>query len=909
MDAKETDSERTTRKTIDKQLKDAGWIEKYVKEEVNSVKSDFLSKEFVLKDAKNIEKGKDRFIDYLLLSENNEPLAIIETKRFSKDPEIGRIQSRTYSKDIELQTHEKIPIFLTNGDIWLFIDQKGIERKISDPFSQEDLARRRELFKNEKDLTKIPVNDKIINRDKLVLNLKILAEHFEKDNRSALIQMATGTGKTRLAMALIDLLDKGNRVRNVLFLVDRIALANQASSDGFKKFFREPVHEIHLRGFSKSARFYTSTIQTMMGKSPSKELFRRYGTGFFDLIIFDEAHRSIYDKSNLIKKYFDAIKVGLTATPRSEESKNTYELFDCNGEQPTVEYSYEEAVNDRVLVPYDAQIIETEILSLGIKGKQLTSELKDQIRKQEEDPEHFEVSGRQFDYVFMDDKTNELIVSEFLNRCYRSEDNLPCKTIFFCASQKHAKYIKKTFGKLVPQLSSNVQVIVSGYYRSQDEVNRFKLDSEPRIALSVGMLDTGVDIPEVCNLVFVKPVYTSIRFWQMLGRGTRNFDSCKHPEWLPNREKSDFLIFDFAVGGHSNVEYHKLRKSKQRKSAESPKVKIFLNRVKLLNERMDETQKKIIVEKIISDLKSLDEESFIVREKLPILRKIKKSFNLEEYLKELNNEIAPLFILSQGQNPETVSFILQIERLFGLILKNNREKIESIKEDTLEKIENILQKADRFEEISEKEDLLNEIMQEQYWDDLNFEKVEVLVIEVAPLMVYYRRLGKLCIQIDKPDSVVSERQIKAEVETDYNKLASNPLVAKIKSGEGVTSNEIIELEKELMKLNPAYTIENIQKSLKKDFLTFIREIIGLTGEYDPKRMIEKEFDKHILENCEYSSKQIEFLQLLKKVFAERKHIEIKDFAREPLSNEHPLDKFQMSEIEAIVRKCNKIKMV
>ncbi len=456
-------SEQETRKEIDKQLKEVGWIGKYIKEEVNSVKSNFVEKDYVLRGKKeDIEKGKDRFIDYLLLTENNSPLAIIETKRFSKNPEKGRIQARTYSKDIETQTHEKIPIFLTNSEKWFYIDQKGIERKVSGPFTQDDLARRKELYKNEKDLTKIPINDKIIDRPKLVLNLKILAEHIEKGNRTVLIQMATGTGKTRLAMALIDLLDKGNRIRNVLFLVDRVALANQASSDGFKKYFREPVHEINLKGFTKNARFYTSTIQTLTEKSG---LFKKYSPGFFDLIIFDEAHRSIYDRNNQIQKYFDAIKVGLTATPREDEAKNTYELFECKNNKPTVEYSYDEAVNDKVLVPYNAQAIETEILSLGIKGKELTSDLKTQLMRQEADPEHFEVAGRQFDYIFMDDKTNELIITEFLNRCYKSEEMQLLKAI-----KQKSELIKQNpmYGNNIPKKQIPKTLGVSNLFSSSN---------------------------------------------------------------------------------------------------------------------------------------------------------------------------------------------------------------------------------------------------------------------------------------------------------------------------------------------------------------------------------------------------------------------------------------------------------
>lgn len=897
----------TRKKYIDPELKKRAWFKKYIKEEVNSVKSDFKNTNFVLFEG-TVAEG-DRFIDYVLLAEDNSPLAIIEAKKYSRDPKQGRIQARTYAKDIEKQVGYKIPIFLTNGRIWEYIDQHGGERRVSGPFTQEDLHRKRELFKNERDPSKIKINTKIVDRPKSILNVRRLSEHFAQGYRSALIEMATGTGKTRVAMALIDLLRNANLVRNVLFIVDRVSLADQASEEGFKKFFTEPPWELHRKGFSDTARFYATTVQTLMGKGKNG-MFERFSPGFFDLIIFDEAHRSYYDKNNLIHQYFDAIKIGLTATPRKHESKNTYNLFDCINGKPTVEYSYDNAVIDKVLVPYTAQIIETKILSLGIEGSKLTADLKDQLRVQEENPETTQFTGAQYAKVFMDDKTNELIVREFMNRCYKSNEGLPCKSIFFCAGQKHAERVKKIFDKLFPKLGNHVQVIHSALHRAADELRRFRLNSEPRIALSVGMLDTGVDIPEVCNLVFVKPVFSHIRFWQMVGRGTRSLQACKHPEWLFDRDKKEFIIFDFMIGGHSNIIYHKFKKTKEKEAGRDVITQIFKNRVSLLKKALSNAQKKIIFNKIIEDISALGEESFILRDKLPTIKKIKKSFDLDKYIKELEGEIAPLMILNQGTNPTVSSFILQVEKLFRYILDDNSAKIDKITEYVQEMLENILQKESLSEIKAKKREILK-VLQEEYWEDLTFEDVEFIIKELAPLIRHYEKQRKRWIEINAPDIILNEAEIKHEIKEDpkfKELIEKNPLIKKIEKGEGIISKELLDLEKQLCELNPSYTIENVQKSLKTDFLEFIHEIIGLTHEYDPKEIIEREFDKFMKDHNHYNSRQLEFLELLKKVFAERKKIELKDLAEEPLSNLDPLGIFQEEELKVIVEMCNKIKM-
>lgn len=894
---------RTRKKYIDPALKKVDWLDKYIKEEINSIKSDFKNKEFVYFDGK-IERNVDRFIDYVLLDEDNTPLAIIEAKRFLKSPDIGRIQARTYAEDIQRQIKYKIPIFLTNGEKWIFIDEYGIERKISGPFSQIDLKRRRDLYENRKDPRTIKLNTKIVDRPRSVQIVRKLSEHFAECHRTALLEMATGTGKTRVAMAIIDLLIKSNMVRNVLFIADRIALIRQAKDNGFKKYFAEPVADLR-DGFNSNSRLYVSTVQTLM-QGQGNRLFEKFSPGFFDLIVFDEAHRSIYDKNNLIYQYYDCIKIGLTATPRERETQSTFDLFG----KATAEYSYDEAVRDGVLVPYSAHIISTKVLGEGIKQENLDKFLKDTLRRQEVDPDTFEPTGSQFDRIFMDDNTNALIIKIFMETCYKSDEGKPAKSIFFCASRHHANHMKKIFGELFPKFSEEVQVITSNMARSDDEVERFKKQSNPRIALSVGMLDTGVDIPEVCNLVFVKPVYSHIRFWQMLGRGTRNLESCKHQDWLPENKKDDFLIFDFMVGGHSNIEYHEPGRGKGSVIPNDVLTTIFTNRVALLEKDLNPNEKKIITDKIMATINDLDDDFFLVREKKSIISQIKESEDLKEYIDNLIADVSPLMITQFGSNSKVSSFILKAEKLFDYVLERNKEQIEEKRRELTFMIKVVLEK-DNLQTVSEKKAQLIRAIKPEFWEDLTFEDVEFLVNEIAPLMKYYEPSGIPIVDIPVVDEILSWTEFEKEVKEDENLnrlLEKKESVSKLKEGKGINSYELLELERELSALKPEITIDSIQKSQNIDFLQFLRDIMHIKRDDNPRAMIEKRFDDFIISNVQYSSKQLEFLMLLKMVFAERKHIEIKDLGGPPFEEENPLDLFTYEELEGIVEKCNKIKM-
>ena len=722
--------------------------------------------------------------------------------------------------------------------------------------------------------------------------------------------MATGTGKTRVSMAVIDVLIKSNIVRNVLFIADRSSLVKQAREDGFKKFLNEPVADLR-KGYNDTSRLYVSTIQTLMsGEKNQPKFYEQYPSSFFDLIVFDEAHRSIYDKNNLVFKYFDAIKIGLTATPKDSDSKSTFDLFGNS----VAEYSYDQAINDGVLVPYKAHVISTDVLTQGITSDDLDEFARDDIRRQGGDPDNLELTGGQFDRLFMDEKTNDLVINTFMENCYKSNEGKPAKTIFFCSSQKHAKWMKERFDKLHPRLSSDVQVITSEMYRSDDEISRFQKNSSPRIALSVGMLDTGVDIPEICNLVFVQPVFSHIRFWQMLGRGTRNEASCKHKDWLPDGHKEDFLIFDFAIGGHSNIEYHELHQESLGEAPISKVTAIFNNRVNLLEKNLSPNESKLINNKLQNTLNSFRDDLFVVNEKSDVIDKLKTVEDLSDHIEELRTEIAPLTGYIEGSNANITTFILESEKLFGYLLDHDLDNIATTRQTIQFKVRKVLEK-ENINAIKEKSDDLKKVLQITFWEDLTFDRVEFLVQEIAPTMIYFVPERNPFIEINIEDKIIDwvekDKEI-AEDEELKRLLERSPEVRKLKNGEGITSEELLNLEKELSALRPELTINTIQRNRGTDFLVFLRDIIGLTRAEDPRELIEKRFNKLILEDypmnnhITFNSKQLEYLIMLKKVFSERKHVELKDLTEEPLGEGKFL--FETDDLINIINTCNTIKM-
>jgi len=371
-----------------------------------------------------------------------------------------------------------------------------------------------------------------------------------------------------------------------------------------------------------------------------------------------------------------------------------------------------------------------------------------------------------------------------------------------------------------------------------DEVKRFGKRDSPRIALSVGVLDTGIDIPEIMNLVFVKPVISPIRFWQMLGRGTRSISACKYKEWLPTNKdgqhtKEDFLILDFKFGEWSNVLMHKLNVLKQKSSGTDAKTRIFLEQVDALEKNLNEKEKKIVEKQIRDTIKEIDIESPLVIEKKGIINKIVSSkFDLREHVKELREEIVPLLIYTPSENAKVYGFISKCIKLFDYIKENNKEKIGNVEEFVIERVESIWDK--NLEAIKQKREDLIKIQQEPFWEEITFEDVDFLIRDIASLMIFYEPDRKNMIKINAPDIVlkVEKQMMQVKEDPDYQYfINSNKLLKKIKDGEGVTSEELLEIEKQLKELNPMFTIENIQR--EKDFVIFLRGLLEIKNLNNP----------------------------------------------------------------------------
>lgn len=406
-------SEFETRKQfIDLDLKIAGWDSTNIREEVE------------VKGMPNTqEKG---YIDYVLYGENGKPLAVVEAKRTSKDAKIGQQQAKLYADCLEKEYAQRPIIYYTNGkEIYMWDDLSYPERKVAGFYTQDELQLLIKRRNSKENLEYIFIANNIANRPYQLEAVKKVCESFEQKHRRALIVMATGTGKTRTAISLVDVLTSKNWVQNVLFLADRTELVKQAEKN-FKKLLPDMSCCNLLSskdGDPEESRIIFSTYQTMINcidKMKSKNGIALFTPGHFDLIIIDEAHRSIYKKYQAIFDYFDGLLVGLTATPRDDVDKNTYKFFQLENNVPTFVYEYDEAVKQKYLVDYHTISTTTKFIERGIKY----SELK------EEDREEYE-------NLFEEGEVQEEISSSAINSWLFNRDTI--KIILETVMQKGLK--------------------------------------------------------------------------------------------------------------------------------------------------------------------------------------------------------------------------------------------------------------------------------------------------------------------------------------------------------------------------------------------------------------------------------------------------------------------------------------
>lgn len=540
-------SEDDTRKwLIDRDLRMAGWP---VGEQGAS--TDLVGQEVeVLHQSTPSGKG---YADYVLWDENGKPLAVVEVEKTTRDARIGQAQAREYADGLEKTTGQRPMIFLGNGhDIWVWDDAAGYPpRKIYGFFSKDTLQYRCGFQRSSRlALDRMTPDSAITGRLYQIETIRRVTERFAANHRRALIVQASGTGKTRVAIALAKLLIEARWVKRVLFLCDRKELRKQARN-AFNAFLDEPIFVIGQPNdvSMKDARIYIGVYQGLINE------YEKFDPGFFDLVIADESHRSIYNLFGDLFKYFDALQVGLTATPVEMVARSTCRLFGCDYKLPTANYPLDQAIADGNLVPFRVVAHTTRFLRDGIKAAHLTDEQIAELEDQGIDPNTLDFDAAEIDAAVVNRDTNRDILRNLMERSIRDADGqLPGKTIVFARNISHARLLAELFDEMYPQFAGKFcQVIHSQEPRAEQLIDDFKSSlggrrDQLRIAISVDILDTGIDVPEVVNLVFAKPVKSKVKFWQMIGRGTR---LCKDL-FGPGKDKAEFLIFDH----WGNFAYH-----------------------------------------------------------------------------------------------------------------------------------------------------------------------------------------------------------------------------------------------------------------------------------------------------------------------------------------------------------------
>jgi type I restriction enzyme R subunit len=492
------------------------------------------------------------YVDYVLWGDDGKPLAVVEAKRTQRDARVGQQQAKLYADCLQTQFGQRPLIYTTNGfEHWFWDDTTYPPRPVQGFHKKDELQLLVQRRTSAKPLAGVSINNSIVERHYQQRAIRRIGETFERDRqRKALVVMATGAGKTRTVIALVDLLQRANWAKRILFLADRVALVNQAAN-AFKAHLPDASAVNLVTEKTTEGRVYVSTYPTMMGLiNETDEGLRRFGVGHFDLIIVDEAHRSIYQKYRAIFAYFDALLVGLTATPKDEIDRNTYGLFGLEDGVPTDAYGLEDAIAEGYLVPPRAVSVPLKFQREGIRYAELSEDERaqwDELDWSDDEGEGHapdEVGAEAVNKWLFNIDTVDKVLELLMTRGHKvaGGDRLG-KTIVFAKNNAHANFIADRFNANYPHYAGQfARVITYQTEYAQSLIDDFSVkDKAPHIAISVDMLDTGIDVPEVVNLVFFKVVRSKAKFWQMVGRGTR---LCKNL-FGPEQDKQEFLIFDF----------------------------------------------------------------------------------------------------------------------------------------------------------------------------------------------------------------------------------------------------------------------------------------------------------------------------------------------------------------------------
>jgi len=844
------------------------------------------------------------FVDYVLYGSDGKPLAVVEAKKTSVSPIKGKEQALLYANCLQKEYGYLPVVYYTNGyQIWI-IDQLGYPARQIFGFHNIKELEYLIQIRYRGSISDLVIKEEITDRPYQKMAITNVVESFNQKRRKALLVMATGTGKTRTAISLVELLQRNRWVKNILFLADRTALVTQAKRN-FNKLlpnYTISVLSDKVKQPDLNARLVFSTYQSMINLIDGDD--RTFGIGRFDLIIIDEAHRSIFNKYKAIFTYFDSLLVGLTATPRDEIEKSTYSTFDLEEGLPTFHYEMEEAVRDNYLVGYTVLDRTTKFLKQGVKYSELSKEEKEEYEKTFLTPEGelpTELSGSDFFKKIYNDNTVDLVLQTLMNEGLKvNGGDMIGKTIIFAFNHVHAELIVKRFEKLYPEYGSEYCKLIDNYVAyAQNIIDTFSVrDKMPQIAVSVDMLDTGIDIPDILNLVFFKRIYSKIKFVQMIGRGTRKsediFGNFKH--------KNLFYIFDFC----DNFSFFEMNpEGRKVNQGYSMTQKIFQMKLDLLFELQKQehqtnafhkTYYESIKTELYQTIKNFNRDRILVRDSLPLVDNYsvesKWTYLSKFDIQEVKNNLT-LLVDSDKDLESAKAFDLKVFYIMlslvseDVVAKRAIEQVVRISQALLERLS--------IPQVAEKKDLLLEVITQTYWNKVNVEILEHLRNELRYLIQYIS--GEVGIYstdfkdelIDQGTKDVNIFDFKTYQEKVIDYLLSNEAnetIIKIKMLDKINSRDLKELERILwQELGTKDDYFNVTK--EENLAAFIRSIVGIE-----QAAINLKFSKYLNSNI-LSSKQQEFVKAVINYVQQNGDITLQDLVEKPpFNNEDVSNLFQ-----------------
>ncbi len=820
-------------------------------------------------------------VDYVLWGDDGLPLAVVEAKRCKKDPRSGQQQAKLYADCLEKMTGQRPVIFYTNGyETYIWDDLNYPPRMVHGFYKKEELQLLINRRKSRGNISIASVNKEIAGRYYQIEAIKRVTEDFYKKERKALLVMATGTGKTRVAIALTELLQKSNWVKRVLFLADRNALLNQARKN-FLKYLPHASPEIISTKSRASSRISMATYPTMMNCiDKSKDGTKDYAIGHFDLIIIDEAHRSVYHKYRAIFDYFDSLIVGLTATPRAEVDKNTYSLFDLEDGVPTYYYESDQAYKDAVLVPPKAISVPLKFQREGIKYSDLSPEEQEEYEVKLFDEETGEIPekiepGAINQWLFNED-TVDKVLRNLMEKGLKVEggDRLG-KTIIFAKNHNHAEFIEERFNVNYPHFKGAFARVIDNQVKQAQSIidDFYQKNNDPVIAISVDMMDTGIDVPEAVNLVFFKIVRSKVKFHQMIGRGTRLCLGL----FGPSEDKEYFLIFDYC----QNFEFfEQFPEGIEPPLQESLSKKIFKKRLALAihlqnpqyNQQDDVKGLKTgIVNSLVNEVSAMNVNNFFVRPKREYIEKYSDPEKWQVLTKDdeldLTQHLAGLPSELPKEHETAKQFDLMLLSM-QLALLESSPLFAGLKDRVID-IAARLEELPNVPMVQKRLSLIIELQTEDYWTDITLVMLEEIRKSLRDLIIFIDKEVRPIIYtkfIDevRPDEVrdfggfayqIELKQYKKKVEQYIREHDTHITIHKLKNNRQITPSDLSELEKLLFNADEIEDKKKFEQAFgHQDKLgLFIRQLVGL----DRQAAIQA-FDAY-LNNNNFSASQIRFI--------------------------------------------------